>query len=396
MLSKQSSTVNEAIVVFVGDNEDVCFLDESTRLPPFDNNMASQVLAEEGEEATEKNEEEMTTFGPYVAERSGVIGLSMYNRREVGGQQRQYRQQPVGNKPRGTGEQPPEQAVTGISVARDLFRRIRSSLSFPQAPPSTPAVSARTGATRRPPDSQPRRQSRPTTSQPARAISHAPSAPVLNKAPVRGRVQKPFPATRAAPKPSRKSRSRETSPSVIEDMASFGPGSGRRDNRSPTALAPKIDRETRSKSEEPSPTSTNRDKHHEPDENSKVLHSASSDAHITLVSYSDVHKRRAPAGGGSGGTGGGGVGGGVGTTPDAAAVLPLRVKQQLNKQDVLKRIGSIGSDEVGKKRRDVNICHINHTRKRESVVCLRNTLRLLRILILANFKISLILSCTNN
>ena len=49
MLSKQSSKINEASVVFVGSNDKVRFLDDSTRLES-DDSMAS---LEEGQEATE-------------------------------------------------------------------------------------------------------------------------------------------------------------------------------------------------------------------------------------------------------------------------------------------------------------------------------------------------------
>lgn len=363
MLSKQSSAVNEATVVFDGNNENVCFLDEPGRLASSDDNMASQIQErEEGEAATKRNEERMTIFEPY---RSGVVSLSMYNRRDVNGQQqRQSRQQPGKNKPRGAGLQP-EQTSTGVSAAKDLFRKIRSSLFLPQGPPqaSTLSATAGAGATRKHPYKPAPKRARPPTSQPTKAVSHAPSAPVLNKASGGStRVQKTSPATRAAPQRSGKSRSRETSPSVIEDMASFGPGSGRR-NRPAAAPMVTSDRERRSKSEEPSPTSsTHRDKlfEHGPfDDGSKVLssiHSVSSDAHITLVSYSDVQRHRATKAGAAGargtgeakGTGGGGVGRGVGSAPSTAAILPPKGKQQLNKQDVLKRIGSIGSDEVSK------------------------------------------------
>lgn len=357
MLSKQSAAVNEAIAVFDGINENVCFLDESARLASSDDNMASRAQErEEGEAATEQKQERMTTFEPY---RSGVVGLSMYSRRDVNEQrQRQSRQQPGKNKPRGARVQP-EQTSTGISAAKDLLRKIRSSLSLPQSPPgaSTLSATAGAGATRKHPDKPISKQVRPPTSQPAKAVSHAPSASEVSKASGgTARVQKPSPATRVAPEHSRKSGSRETSPSVIEDMASFGPGSGRR-NQPPATLIVMADRERRSKSEEPSPTSAQRDKLYEPgpfDNDSKTLssvRSASSDVNITLVSYSDVQRHRAAKAGGAGearGAGEGGVGKGVGSTPNTAAILPPRGKQQLNKQDVLKRIGSIGSDEVSK------------------------------------------------
>ena len=353
MLSKQPAAVNEAIAVFDGNNENVCFLDESAKLASPDDNMASRAQErDEGEAATEQNQERMTIFEPY---RSGVVGLSIYSRRDVNAQQR--RQQPDRNKPRGARVQP-EQTSTGISAAKDLFRRIRSSLSLPQSPPTSSTLSATSGAraTRKHPDKPTSKQVRPPTNPPAKAVSHAPSAPQLNKASGgTTRVQKPSPiSATAAPQYSRRSESRETSPSVIKDMASFGPGSGRR-HRPPAALIVTPDRDRRSKSEEPSPTSTRRDKLFKPgpfDDDSKVLSSASSETHIRLVSYSDAQRHRvAKAGAASAGGAGearGAGGGGVGSTPNTAVILPPRGKQQLNKQDVLKRIGSIGSDEVRK------------------------------------------------
>ena len=362
MLSKQSSSLNEAVVVFVGNNEKVCFVDESTRTATDE--MAS---LEEGEEASE-NEEGMTTFGPYVAERSGRAQASMNTRTEGSQRGRVHhpapqQRRPTANKVRGEPEN------TGIGAAKDLFRKIRSSLTMPQGPPPPPGPSSHSsfssaGTSRRPTtQGQPaRRQPRPSANQPAKTIPHPSSAPVLNKAQTTGARKPSRAATRASPQPpkSEQNRSRETSPcspKVFEDMASYGPGSGR-SNQSPTAVPPLahklVQPKPHSEPQVHTPLTSQKVELREPrvvDDSVKVStdirYSISGDAHITLVSYSDVHLQRvalSSVGGGSRSVGD--------SAPNTAAALPQRLKKQLNKQDVLKRIGSIENDEVSKIKRN--------------------------------------------
>ena len=349
--------------------------------------MASQ---EEGEEARE-SDEGMTNFEPYVAGKVRV-SLSMVSKQRGQGQNQQ-RQRPVARDP---SNKPPESG--GISVARGLFRKIRSSLSQAASlqqppPPATSRTSLTTsGATKRPATvatkqrqqqqavarKQPRLTNPPPTKKVPQLLHHS-SAPVLHK-PTKGGARStavkvsPSRSSRGASPPIRggggPSSPREHSPLVIEGMASFGPGSGRR-NRPPAQLLPpqSTNREQglsvqseqqRSKSEEP-PSSPQWAEFEPPralDDTSKALNkaqqlsSSSGEAHqITLVSYSDVHRHRAAAkaaafktttasGGGSGGGRSSNVGGNV---------PPPSVKKPLNKQDLLKRIGSIENDDVSYK-----------------------------------------------
>ena len=165
-------------------------------------------------------------------------------------------------------------------------------------------------------------------------------------------------------------------------MASFGPGSGRR-NRPPAARLPpaqltnrekglsvqsELQHQQRSKSEEP-PSSPQWAEPEPPraldDGFGRALSntrqqqqiSSSGDVHqISLMSYSDVHKHRAaaakipPTAASSGGVGGevGGVSSTVGGGRSVAPRPRGGVKKPLNKQDLLKRIGSIENDEVSK------------------------------------------------
>ena len=277
---------------------------------------------EEGEEAREDSEG-MTTFEPYVAGRIGVSYSREVN--EHGRQQQQQQQKSRGNR---TGE--PE--LTGIGAAKVFFKRIRSSLStaasLPQPPPRS---SASAGASKRS-GQQARKQPRPIN-QPPTTITRGTSAPVLHKPPA-GTHKKPPSAPRDTPTPPKSGQStpRHTSPSspkVFDDMASYGPGSGR-SRRPPPSDREKGPFEPRSKSEEPFPSTQKVEL--------QTPRALDDNAQITLMSYSDVQKQRAAKSAAAGGY-------------SKSATLPTSpprpgTKQQLNKQDVLKRIGSIENDEV--------------------------------------------------
>lgn len=352
--------------------------------------MASQ---EEGEEARE-SEEGMTNFEPYVAGKVRVsLSMVSYSREGKQRGQGQNQQQQRSVATRDPSNEPPESG--GISAARGLFRKIRSSLSqavlLQQPPP--PATTSRTsltantsGATKRPAtvatkhsqqqQAVARKQPRlanPPSAKKAPQLLHPSSAPVLHK-PAKGGIR-----STAAVKvsPSRSSRDtsppikggsggpsspREHSPLVIEDMASFGPGSGRR-YRPPAQLLPSQStnqeqvqsEQQRSKSEEPpsSPLWAELEAPRALDDTSKALNkakpqsSSGEDAHqITLMSYSDVHRHRVAA---KAATSKIAAGSGGGTSPNkGGSVHPPAVKKPLNKQDLLKRIGSIENDEVSK------------------------------------------------
>ena len=352
MLSKQSSKVNEATVVFVGNNEKVRFSDVPTRLESEDD-MAS---LEEGEEAAE-SEEGMTTFSPYVTDknRGAVLFSREVSERERAGQresQPPQRRRTVAST--STKARAPE--ATGANTAKGFFRMIRSSISsaagLPGRDPPSSSGAARRQTLQGQNQQRVRGQARMGPNQPSRAIPHPSSAPVLNKPP--SAAHKQTPASRVTRQPARSGRntSRETSPSsplVIEDMASYGPGSGRGTIRPPTVTIPsgreKISpprHEGRSKSEEPSPT---RPKFSEDNRQFlNTVHTSCDDTDITLVSYSDVHRLKA-AQLRKTGSAASALGGARGVA--SSSNVPLYgLKKQLNRQDVLKRIGSIENDEV--------------------------------------------------
>ena len=348
--------------------------------------MASQ---EEGEEVRESNEG-MTNFEPYVAGKVRVsLSMVSYGREgkhRVPGVQKQQ-QQSVASRARGDSYRPRDPEQGGISTAKGLFRKIRSSLSTaasgpPQPPPSRSSLAASSRTSKRPavatrqgqhPHQQlqqqaARKQPRLTNPPPPSKVApHHASAPVLHKPTSAGPPMRSSPSSRATSPPRRAgggglSPPRGGSPSVIEDMASYGPGSGRR-NR-PPAPPTSTNREQglsvqseqqRSKSEEPppSPQLAELEPPRALDDNSKALssvQSSSGDAHhITLMSYSDVQRHRAAkAAAKVAAASGSGSGGGTMSTSMGGTLLPPGVKQQLNKQDVLKRIGSIENDEVSK------------------------------------------------
>ena len=280
-----------------------------------------------------------------------------------------------------------------------------SSTSGATKKPTSSAATARQGQQRqqqRPVTvarKQPRQQQQtnrppPPRSKMAPQFSHHSSAPILHKH-TKGDATKvtkvsPSRSSRATSPPVRGGPSSPThrvfSPMVDEGMASFGPGSGRRNNPPPPQLLPsskstnheqgplsvmQSEQQKRSKSEEPpsSPQWAECDPPRALDDGfskvsnnvrrQQVSSSSSGDAHqITLMSYSDVHKHRAAAvaaktagaskvatagssNSGRGGGGGGGGGGGAGVRPGGSGV-----KKPLNRQDLLKRIGSIENDEV--------------------------------------------------
>ena len=345
----------------------------------------------------------MTNFEPYVAGKVRV-SLSMVSHSREGKQRGQIQQrQPVAA--RGPLSKSSDSESGGIGTAKSLFRKIRSSLSTaaglqPQLPPPsaasraslTASTASTSGATKRPASvatkqglrqhqqqpvarKQPRQTNHPPPSKMAPQLLHHSSAPVLHK-PAKGgptaRVS-PSRSSRATSPPVRSSgglsSSKEGSPLVIEEMASFGPGSGRR-NRPPAQLPPPLtnreqqgllvqSEQQRSKSEEPpsSPQWAELDPPRALDDSSKALSnvqqqsSSSGDAHqITLMSYSDVHKHRAAAKAAAtkiAAASGGGGGGGASSKVEGNVVAP-GVKKPLNKQDLLKRIGSIENDEVSK------------------------------------------------
>ena len=369
MLSKQSSKINEASVVFVGSNDKVRFLDDSTRLES-DDSMAS---LEEGQEATE-SEQGMTTFGPYVRDknRSAALFSREVNEREQGvqrqlqqQQQQQQQQAHPGPRQRTAGSasvKAREQEATG---AKGFFKMIRSSISSAAGLPGrdSPSSVGGGGAMRRVGQNQQRERGQPVRvgpRQPAKGIPHPASAPVLNKPPTvaNGRHKVQSPVSRTAhhqPRRNIRTASRETSPSsgplVIKDMASYGPGAGRSVHRSsvPTTSREQISpprHEVRSKSEEPSPMEEGEFDDDRGRGFSHTVHSPIDDTDITLVSYSDVHRHKA-AKMRKANSAASALGGARGEAwSKTSGLLPLGMKQQLNKQDVLKRIGSIENDEV--------------------------------------------------
>lgn len=384
MLSKQSSKVNEAIVVFVGNNENVCFLHESTRVASGD-----MATTEEGEEALD-SEEGMTIFEPYVADRHNRrTGGTSHPRARVSERDGRTQYQPQ-QRPPGVNRAGGEPEPTGISAAKDLFRKIRSSFStaatsLPQhkqpLPPHHRTVPSAAGISRRPPNQGQQqvrsRQHRHSANQPTKTVPHSSSsAPVLHKTtPAATGALKPSSTTSQAPRQhshprTGQNRSRETSPcspSVIGDMASYGPGSGRSILQPPPPPTPAttdhINPKSPSESKKPSAsnvTATTSAQRAELRESKTVstaidggkavnsVHSISSDGHITLMSYSDVPRQRVAKarGGGGGSSRSGSLEGSAAPPSNVPAVLPQRVKQQLNKQDVLKRIGSIENNDV--------------------------------------------------
>jgi hypothetical protein len=381
----------------------------------------------EGEEARE-SDEGMTNFDPYVAGKR--VSLSMVSKGKQRGDQNFQQQRGPRPVPRGQPNIKQSDSESGGGIS-SVLRRIQSSLSKaaglqqPPPPPTTTASRAsltsssasNSGATKRPASSsssgaakpsqqqrqhhqqrpvtvtaargkQPRQQQQqirsnrppPTSSKTAPQLyqHHHPSAPVLHQQSAakggRTRVRvSPSRSTRATSPPVRGGRpsspsSKEGSPLVIDEMASFGPGSGRR-NRPPIAQLPtqqltnreqglsvqSEQQQLRSKSEEPpsSPQWAELDPPRALDDgfgkalsNARQQQSSSSgDAHqITLMSYSDVHKHRAaiakiPTAGG---------GGGASSKVGGGSVMPRSVKKPLNRQDLLKRIGSIENDEVSR------------------------------------------------
>ena len=239
-----------------------------------------------------------------------------------------------------------------------------------------------------------------TSSKKAPQLHQHSSAPSVLRQPGKGgrtRVRvSPSRSSRATSPPVRGGRQsssppiKEGSPLVIDEMASFGPGSGRR-NRPPAARLPpaqltnreqglsvqsELQHQQRSKSEEP-PSSPQWAEPEPPraldDGFGRALSntrqqqqqiSSSGDVHqISLMSYSDVHKHRAaaakiPPTATSGGGVGGGVGGVSSTVGGGRSVAPRPrggVKKPLNKQDLLKRIGSIENDEVSKTTASVTV-----------------------------------------
>ena len=399
---------------------------------------------EEGEEARE-SDESMTTFEPYVAGKVRVsLSMVSYSRdgKQRGGQDFQQRgaaQQVARGQPNQK-QSDSSESSGGIGA---VFRKIRSTLSTaaglqqPSPPANTasrtsltassastsgaatkrPAISSSSsGATkqsqqrqqhqRRPVavgaarNKQPRQQkqiNRPpppatTSSKKAPQLHQHSSAPVLRQPGKGGRTRvrvSPSRSSRATSPPVRGGRQsssppiKEGSPLVIDEMASFGPGSGRR-NRPPVARLPpaqltnreqglsvqsELQHQQRSKSEEP-PSSPQWAEPEPPraldDGFGRALSNArqqqqissSGDVHqISLTSYSDMHKHRAaaakipPMAASSGGVGGE-VGGVSSTVGGGRSVAPRPrgggVKKPLNKQDLLKRIGSIENDEVSK------------------------------------------------
>ena len=339
---------------------------------------------ETGVEARE-SDEGMTNFEPYVAGKVRVsLSMVSYSR---GGKQRRADQQSLA-RARSTDTLRDAERGGEKSAPRSLFQRIRSSLSMvaglPQPPPGPPpgsrrplAVGASSGATKRPAaavatrqNQQHQQQKQEAAHQQPRVVNaaHHSSAPVLHK-PTKGVEVRSSPSPRATSSPIRGDLSslKEGRPLVIEDMVSFGPGSGRSSHPPlppPVPVKPlstnqeQSQSERHSKSEEP-PTSpkwveleTSRTRANGASRDSISAHQRRSLSgephHISLMSYSDVprHRARARAAAakmaiGSDSSGGSGTSSGV-----AGTALPPSVKQQLNRQDVLKRIGSIENDEV--------------------------------------------------
>lgn len=370
----------------------------------------------------------MTNFEPYVAGKRVSLSMVSYSRegKQRSGQNFQQRgaaQQVARGQP--NQKQSDSESSGGIGA---VFRRIRSTLSTAaglqqssQQPSPAGSTASRTpltvssastsgaaakrsatsssGAKKQ---SQQRQQQRPVTVGAARSkqprqqqqVNRPPSttsskrapqlhqhssAPVLRQPGKGGRTRvriSPSRSSRATSPPGRGDRQsssppiKEGSPLVIDEMASFGPGSGRR-NRPPTApqglsMQSELQHQQRSKSEEP-PSSPQWAESEPPraldDGFGRALSNAqqqqqissSGDVHqISLMSYSDVHKHRAaaakipPMAAISGGVGGG-VGGVSSKMGGGRNVVPHGgVKKPLNKQDLLKRIGSIENDEVSK------------------------------------------------
>ena len=399
---------------------------------------------EEGEEARE-SDESMTTFEPYVAGKVRVsLSMVSYSRdgKQRGGQDFQQRGA-AQHVARGQPNQKQSDSSESSGGIGAVFRKIRSTLSTaaglqqPSPPANTASrtsltassASASGAATKRPATSssssgatkqsqqrqqhqrrpvtvgaarnkQPRQQkqiNRPppsatTSSKTAPQLHQRSSAPSVLRQPGKGgrtRVRvSPSRSSRATSPPVRGGRQsssppiKEGSPLVIDEMASFGPGSGRR-NRPPAARLPpaqltnrkqglsvpsELQHQQRSKSEEP-PSSPQWAEPEPPraldDGFGRALSntrqqqqiSPSGDVHqISLMSYSDVHKHRAaaakfpPTVASSGGVGRE-VGGVSSTVGGERSVVPRPrggVKKPLNKQDLLKRIGSIENDEVSK------------------------------------------------